>query len=90
VTERFQRYAADEVYYSFTVEDPEKYAAPWTAENTFRPQKALYEYACHEGNYGLPGILTGKRLEEIAAAKAAKVSAPTPAASVKATKGKTK
>jgi hypothetical protein len=87
VTERFQRYAADEIYYAFTVEDPENYSQPWTVENSFRPQKALYEYACHEGNYGLPGILTGKRLEEI---KAAKANAPAPAASVKATKGKTK
>jgi hypothetical protein len=87
VTERFQRYDKDEVYYSFTVEDPEKYATPWTVENSFRPQKALFEYACHEGNYGLPGILTGKRLEEIAATRAAKASAP---ARVKPAKGKTK
>ena len=72
VTERFQRYSNDEVFYSFTVEDPEKYSQPWTVENSFRPQKALYEYACHEGNYGLPGILMGKRLEEERLAKEAK------------------
>ncbi len=80
VTERFLRYAADEVFYSFTVEDPEKYAQPWTVENSFRPQKAMYEYACHEGNYGLPGILAGKRFEEDRLAKAAAAKAkPKPA-----------
>jgi hypothetical protein len=77
VTERFQRYAKDEIFYSFTVEDSEKYSQPWTVENSFRPRKALYEYACHEGNYGLPGILRGKRFEEerIAAAEKAKPGA---------------
>ena len=68
VTERFQRYANDEVDYSFTVEDPEKYSQPWTVENSFRPQKALYEYACHEGNYGMHGILAGAREKERQAA----------------------
>lgn len=75
VTERFQRYANDEIFYSFTVEDPEKYTQPWTVENSFHPREAMYEYACHEGNYGLPGILTGKRFEEERLAKAQKVSA---------------
>jgi hypothetical protein len=74
VTERFQRYAKDEIFYSFTVEDSDKYSQPWTVENSFRPRQALYEYACHEGNYGLPGILRGKRFEEerLAAAEKAK------------------
>lgn len=71
VTERFQRYSQDEIFYAFTVEDSEKYAQPWTVENSFRPQKALYEYACAEGNYGLPGILAGKRFEEERLAKEA-------------------
>jgi hypothetical protein len=77
VTERFQRYAPDEIFYSFTVDDPDNYSKPWTVENSFRPQKALYEYACAEGNYGLPGILRGKRFEEERLAKeaAAKASA---------------
>jgi hypothetical protein len=82
VTERFQRYAADEIFYSFTVEDPEKYSQPWTVENSFWPRKGgLYEYACHEGNYGLPGILRGKRFEEERIAKEA-------AAKAKPAKGK--
>ena len=81
VTERFERYARDEVAYSFTVDDPEKYSQPWTAENSFRPQSAMFEYACHEGNYGLPGILAGKRFEEERLAKEA-------AAKAKPVKGK--
>jgi hypothetical protein len=61
ITERFQRWADDEIFYSFTVEDPEIYSQPWTVENSFRPQSRIYEYACHEGNYAMPGILTGAR-----------------------------
>jgi hypothetical protein len=74
VTERFQRWADDEIFYSFTVDDPETYAQPWTVENSFRPQSRVYEYACHEGNYAMPGILIGARkLErEQAVAKAGK------------------
>ncbi len=74
VTERFQRWADDEIFYAFTVDDPEYYARPWTVENSFRPQSRMYEYACHEGNYAMPGILVGarKREREQAAAVAAK------------------
>jgi hypothetical protein len=64
VTERFQRWADDEIFYSFTVEDPENYTQPWTVENSFRPQSRMYEYACHEGNYAMPGILFGARKQE--------------------------
>ncbi|MDP3739292.1 MAG: hypothetical protein Q8R02_18015 [Hyphomonadaceae bacterium] len=74
ITERFQRWADDEIFYSFTVDDPETYAQTWTVENSFRPQSRVYEYACHEGNYAMPGILIGARkLErEQATAKAGK------------------
>jgi hypothetical protein len=64
VTERFQRWADDEIFYSFTVEDPVNYTQPWTVENSFRPQSRMYEYACHEGNYAMPGILIGARKKE--------------------------
>lgn len=64
VTERFQRYSETEIFYSFTVEDEEMYSEPWTAELSFHPQVAAFEYACHEGNYGLFGILEGARLRE--------------------------
>jgi hypothetical protein len=70
VTERFQRWADDEIFYSFTVEDPETYTQRWTVENSFRPQSRVYEYACHEGNYAMPSILAGARkLEREQAAK---------------------
>lgn len=69
VTERFQRWAEDEIFYAFTVDDPELYSRPWTVENSFRPQSQVHEYACHEGNYSMLGILTGaRRLEREQAA----------------------
>jgi hypothetical protein len=74
VTERFTRVADDRLHYRFTVEDPTMWDAPWGGEYEFAPlqPERLYEYACHEGNYALPGILMGARVEEArAAAKAA-------------------
>ena len=69
VTERFTRVAADEILYEFTVEDPQAYTQPWKAEVPLRATKdQLYEYACHEGNYALPGILAGARKQEREAA----------------------
>jgi hypothetical protein len=73
VTERFKRVADDRLYYSFTVEDPTMWDQPWGGEYEFHPlePQRLYEYACHEGNYALPGILSGARVQE-AKAEAAK------------------
>ena len=69
VTERFTRVAADQLLYQFTVEDSEAYTQPWKAEIPMRATKEqLYEYACHEGNYALPGILAGAREGEKRAA----------------------
>ncbi len=65
VTERFTRVAADELLYEFTVEDETAYSRPWSAEIPLRPGDRLYEYACHEGNYALPGILAGARQQEV-------------------------
>lgn len=65
ITERFSRYSDTEVVYRFTVEDDNLYTRPWTAELSFHATDGpMYEYACHEGNYSLPGILAGARLEE--------------------------
>jgi hypothetical protein len=64
ITERFQRWADDEIFYSFTVDDAVNFTRPWTVENSFRPQSRIYEYACHEGNYAMPGILFGARKKE--------------------------
>jgi hypothetical protein len=62
VTERFTRVAADQLLYQFTVEDSEAYTQPWKGEVPMLATKDLiYEYACHEGNYALPGILAGAR-----------------------------
>jgi hypothetical protein len=67
ITERFTRTAEDQIVYSFTVNDPERFTAPWTAELAFSAYPGpVYEYACHEGNYGLPGILSGARADEAA------------------------
>ena len=53
-----------------TVEDPRSYTAPWTIELPLArdPSYDLYEYACHEGNYAVPNILRGARVEDRAAA----------------------
>ncbi len=62
LTERFWRMDAQTVMYEFTVEDPNSYIRPWTAMVPFRQTDGpLYEYACHEGNVGLYGILAGAR-----------------------------
>lgn len=65
VTERFTRVATDTINYSVTLNDPTTFVAPWTAEIPMKlTDDRLYEYACHEGNYALPGILAGARVEE--------------------------
>ena len=68
--ERLTRVSETEILYQFTSTDPGTYTAPYTREITFdkTPDK-IYEYACHEGNYGMMNILAGHReLERIAAA----------------------
>jgi hypothetical protein len=73
VTETFTRLTAHEILYGFTVEDPTLYARPWRGENLFvRASGRLFEYACHEGNYGLPDILRINRGMELQAAKGGK------------------
>ena len=65
VTELFTRMGPDAMSYSFTVDDPATFKTPWRAEMVFRTSKGpMLEYACHEGNYSLPGILAGARREE--------------------------
>lgn len=60
IVERFTRYSEDELNYQFTVTDPEFYSEPWSGEFSFyRLDGITYEYACHEGNYSLPGALRG-------------------------------
>ncbi|MEX2468162.1 MAG: hypothetical protein WD396_00260 [Pseudohongiellaceae bacterium] len=62
VTERFTRVADETILYQFTVDDPENYSQPWSGELPMNAtDEHVYEYACHEGNYALPGILAGAR-----------------------------
>jgi hypothetical protein len=69
VIERFTRVAPDKIHYRFTVEDPRAFTRPFTGEMPFyRTDDSIYEYACHEGNYALRGILGGAREQEKAAA----------------------
>lgn len=70
VTERFERTAADTITYRFTVEDPTVWVKPWSGELLMKKTPGpIYEYACHEGNYGLANILSGARAREKASAK---------------------
>ena len=65
VTERFTRVANDKIIYRFTVDDPATFTSSFTGELPFVSVDAnIYEYACHEGNYALPGILSGAREAE--------------------------
>jgi len=69
VTERFKRVGKDRLRYAFTVSDPTTWDKPWGGEYEFGPMPGIiYEYACHEGNYALPGMLGGARRQEKEAA----------------------
>ena len=70
LTEKFTRVDADTILYEFTVDDPATFTKPWTAQIPMRKtQGPVYEYACHEGNYAMTGMLGGAREAEKAAAK---------------------
>ena len=76
IVERFTRVSPNQIKYSFTVDDPQIYTAPYTGEVALNATKGpIYEYACHEGNYALPGILAGARTEEKQALAAARAAA---------------
>jgi hypothetical protein len=65
IVERFRRVANDQILYQFTIDDPKTWTKSWTVEIPWRPMKDLiYEFACHEGNYGLVNILKGARASE--------------------------
>jgi hypothetical protein len=65
VVERFTRVAADTLQYQFTVNDSTIWTKPWTAVIPMKQtSEQIYEYACHEGNYALKGILSGARVAE--------------------------
>ncbi|MXY16809.1 MAG: hypothetical protein F4057_10565 [Acidobacteria bacterium] len=65
LVERFTRTAGDTLEYAIEVNDPQMYTRPWTVAYPFTDLgQPIYEYACHEGNYGMEGILTGGRAED--------------------------
>jgi hypothetical protein len=69
VVERFQRTAENYLTWTVTFDDPDEWVKPWTAEIPLRhSDDALYEYACHEGNYAEQGILAGARAGDAAEA----------------------
>lgn len=68
--ERFTRAGSGEMRYEVTVDDPHTFTRPWTAALNLTAQSDLFEYACHEGNYGLSNILSAGRAEDREAAAA--------------------
>ncbi|MDP3740569.1 MAG: hypothetical protein Q8R02_24495 [Hyphomonadaceae bacterium] len=63
--ERFTRWNDGQITYEFTVDDPTQYSQPWKGEMALNASKEpFYEYACHEGNYAMEGILAGARKQE--------------------------
>ena len=70
LVERFTRLDQDTLEYRFTVDDPDTWTRPWTvAFPMVRTDEKIYEYACHEGNYGLRNILSNARWEEAETAR---------------------
>ena len=66
IIEKFTRYSDLQIFYEFEVIDPVFYTESWGGEISFNSTDTkLYEYACHEGNYGLQGILGGYRRQEM-------------------------
>jgi hypothetical protein len=65
IVERFTRVGPDTLDYEFTVDDPDTFTKPWTVALAMRgTSDRVYEYACHEGNHGLVGMLGGGRINE--------------------------
>jgi hypothetical protein len=65
LVERFTRMDAGTLLYEFTVEDPTAFTRPWTAALPMtKSDELIYEYACHESNYGMFNMLNGARAEE--------------------------
>ena len=66
LVERFTRVDAETLTYEYTLQDRAAYAHPWTASLDLKPLDGdMYEFACHEGNYGMEGILSGARADDL-------------------------
>ena len=69
LTERYTRVDENKLDYRFTVSDPHTFTRDWTVVRPMTridiaDRRSIFEYACHEGNYGMTGILAGARAEE--------------------------
>jgi len=65
IVERFTRTDADSIDYQFTIDDPTTWTKPWTAAVPIaKTEGEIYEFACHEGNYGLMNILVAARAQD--------------------------
>jgi hypothetical protein len=70
ITERFTRTSPDSIIYRATIDDPTVYTKPWTMEVSLEKSEGpVFEFACHEGNRGLAGVLAGERVQEKRAAE---------------------
>ena len=79
VVERFTRVGPHAMLYQFKVEDPTVWDTAWGGEYEFSTAAGqVYEYACHEGNYGLMNIMAGARADDALAAATAKPQAAVP------------
>jgi hypothetical protein len=77
VVERFTRTGAETLQWEITIDDPGAWSKPWTAMIPLRhSEDAIYEYACHEDNYGLSNMLAGARAEEKIAQGVEKTTKP--------------
>jgi hypothetical protein len=71
IVERLTRVDANTIQYQATVDDAETWTRPWTVSLPYKqqPEYGMYEYACHEGNFGMRNILSGARAEESESAR---------------------
>ncbi len=65
LTERFTRVGSDRLLYEFTIDDPASFEVPWTVAIPMKATEGpIFEYACHEGNYGMVNLLAGARAQD--------------------------
>ena len=67
--EKFRRVGPNRLLYQFEARDPTMWDQPWGGEYEFQRSTGVYEYACHEGNYALEGVLAGARAADKAASQ---------------------
>ena len=68
LVERFTRASADRLVYEYTIDDVQTFTKPWSVMVPMKKTEApLFEYACHEGNYGMVNLLAGARAQDAAA-----------------------